>query len=136
MDEPTDQPNPDVPGIGGIPSYAVSLYRPNAADARERLQAGRAADSPSVAIGADWGRALLAWPNLGLHVALNPELFMFLFFPPIFFVDGWRMPNRELWRLRGPVLTLAVGLVLFTVVGAGFSFTGSYRAFLCKLPAL
>ncbi len=30
------------------------------------------------------------------------------------------MPKRELWRLRGPVLTLAVGLVLFTVVGAGY----------------
>ena len=27
------------------------------------------------------------------------------------------MPKRELWRLRGPILTLAVGLVLFTVVG-------------------
>ncbi|MNN75382.1 Sodium, potassium, lithium and rubidium/H(+) antiporter [compost metagenome] len=30
------------------------------------------------------------------------------------------MPKRELWRLRGPILTLAVGLVLFTVVGAGY----------------
>ncbi len=25
-----------------------------------------------------------------------------------------------MWRLRGPILTLAVGLVLFTVVGAGY----------------
>ncbi|VVP75027.1 Sodium, potassium, lithium and rubidium/H(+) antiporter [Pseudomonas fluorescens] len=72
---------------------------------------------PLVQIGAG---ALLAWPNLGLHVALDPELFLFLFLPPLLFVDGWRMPKRELWRLRGPVLTLAVGLVLFTVVGAGY----------------
>ncbi|MEO3725095.1 Na+/H+ antiporter [Pseudomonas syringae] len=64
--------------------------------------------------------ALLAWPTLGLHVALDPELFLFLFLPPLLFSDGWRMPKRELWRLRGPVLTLAVGLVLFTVVGAGY----------------
>ncbi|WP_296264887.1 Na+/H+ antiporter [Pseudomonas sp. UBA6562] len=64
--------------------------------------------------------ALLAWPTLGLHVTLNPELFLFLFLPPLLFVDGWRMPKRELWRLRGPVVALAVGLVLFTVVGAGY----------------
>lgn len=63
---------------------------------------------------------LLAWPTLGLHVALDPELFLFLFLPPLLFSDGWRMPKRELWRLRGPILTLAVGLVLFTVVGAGY----------------
>jgi Na+/H+ antiporter len=64
--------------------------------------------------------ALLAWPTLGLHVALDPELFLFLFLPPLLFSDGWRMPKRELWRLRGLILTLAVGLVLFTVVGAGY----------------
>ncbi|CAI8995368.1 Na+/H+ antiporter [Pseudomonas sp. fls2-241-R2A-110] len=72
---------------------------------------------PLVQIGAG---ALLAWPTLGLHVALDPELFLFLFLPPLLFSDGWRMPKRELWRLRGPILTLAVGLVLFTVVGAGY----------------
>jgi len=72
---------------------------------------------PLVQIGAG---ALLAWPTLGLHVTLNPELFLFLFLPPLLFVDGWRMPKRELWRLRGAVLTLAVGLVLFTVVGVGY----------------
>ena len=64
--------------------------------------------------------ALLAWPTLGLHVALDPELFLFLFLPPLLFSDGWRMPKREFWKLRGPILTLAVGLVLFTVVGAGY----------------
>ncbi|WP_339531606.1 Na+/H+ antiporter [Pseudomonas mucidolens] len=64
--------------------------------------------------------ALLAWPTLGLHVALEPELFLFLFLPPLLFSDGWRMPKRAFWRLRGPILTLAVGLVLFTVVGAGY----------------
>ena len=64
--------------------------------------------------------ALLAWPTLGLHVALDPELFLFLFLPPLLFSDGWRMPKREFWRLRGPILTFAVGLVLFNVVGAGY----------------
>jgi CPA1 family monovalent cation:H+ antiporter len=64
--------------------------------------------------------ALLAVPTLGLHVALDPELFLFLFLPPLLFSDGWRMPKRDLWRLRGSILMLAVGLVLFTVVGAGY----------------
>lgn len=64
--------------------------------------------------------ALLAWPTLGLHVALDPELFLFLFLPPLLFSDGWRMPKRDFWRYRGPILTLAVGLVVFTVVGAGY----------------
>ena len=54
--------------------------------------------------------ALLAWPTLGLHVALDPELFLFLFLPPLLFADGWRIPKRELWRIRGPVVALAVGL--------------------------
>ncbi|WP_016781977.1 Na+/H+ antiporter [Pseudomonas fragi] len=64
--------------------------------------------------------AVLAWPTLGLHVALEPELFLFLFLPPLLFSDGWRMPKREFWRLRGPILTLAVGLGLFTGGGAGY----------------
>ncbi|MGN8258143.1 Na+/H+ antiporter [Pseudomonas sp. SMSB3] len=72
---------------------------------------------PLVQIGAG---ALLAWPTLGFHVTLNPELFLFLFLPPLLFADGWRIPKRELWRLRGPVVALAVGLVLFTVIGAGY----------------
>lgn len=64
--------------------------------------------------------ALLAWPTLGLHVALDPELFLFLFLPPLLFSDGWRMPKRDFWRYRGAILTLAVGLVIFTVIGAGY----------------
>ncbi len=36
--------------------YAVSLYRPNPADARERLKASWSAAPDSVATGADRGR--------------------------------------------------------------------------------
>jgi len=71
---------------------------------------------PLLQIGAG---ALLALPAFGLHVRLDPELFMLLFIPPLLFADGWRMPKREFWRLRTPILTLAFGLVLFTVVCAG-----------------
>ncbi len=33
--------------------------------------------------------ALLALPTLGLHVALDPELFLFLFLPPLLFADAY-----------------------------------------------
>ncbi|WP_016584705.1 cation:proton antiporter, partial [Yersinia pestis] len=32
--------------------------------------------------------ALLAWPNFGLHVNFDPELFLVLFIPPLLFADG------------------------------------------------
>jgi len=64
--------------------------------------------------------ALLALPGFGLHVRLDPELFLLLFIPPLLFVDGWRIPKGELWNLRTPILLLAFGLVLFTVLGAGW----------------
>ena len=63
--------------------------------------------------------ALLARP-FGLHVEFDPGLFFLLFIPPLLFADGWRIPKRELFLLRGPILALAVGLVFFTIVGVGY----------------
>ncbi|MFC0338005.1 sodium/proton antiporter, CPA1 family [Kushneria avicenniae] len=64
--------------------------------------------------------ALLAWLNTPLDINLEPETFMLLFVPPLLFADAWQFPQRELTSLRHPIIALAVGLVLFTVVGAGF----------------
>src|SRR4051812_39261874 len=64
--------------------------------------------------------ALAGWPAGGVHVQLDPEVFLLLFIPPLLFADAWRIPNRELARERGPVLLLALGLVLFTIVGIGY----------------
>ncbi|SFO80041.1 monovalent cation:H+ antiporter, CPA1 family [Ectopseudomonas composti] len=63
--------------------------------------------------------ALLAIPVLGLHVRLDPELFLLLFIPPLLFVDGWRMPKGQFRQLRTPILLLAFALVFFTILGAG-----------------
>lgn len=63
--------------------------------------------------------ALLAQP-FGMHVEFDHELFFLLFIPPLLFADGWRIPKRELFLLRGPILALAVGLVMFTIVGVGY----------------
>lgn len=63
--------------------------------------------------------ALLSWPQDGLHIAFDPELFLALFIPPLLFTDGWRIPKREFFALQAPILRLALGLVLFTVLGLG-----------------
>ncbi|WP_028081649.1 Na+/H+ antiporter [Solimonas soli] len=64
--------------------------------------------------------AAISVPDFGLHVDLEPHLFMLLFVPPLLFADGWRMPKREFFRLRERILALAFGLVLFTVVAVGY----------------
>ncbi|RMX04074.1 Na+/H+ antiporter [Corticibacter populi] len=64
--------------------------------------------------------AALAWPQTGLHIGFDPELFLLLFIPPLLFADGWRIPKREFFALYRPILMLALGLVLFTVVGLGY----------------
>ncbi len=53
-------------------------------------------------------------------VDLDPELFLFLFLPPLLFLDGWRIPKDELLKDISTVFELALGLVLLTVIGMGF----------------
>jgi Na+/H+ antiporter len=53
-------------------------------------------------------------------VRLDPDIFFLLFLPPLLFLDGWRIPKVGLLRDKATILELAFGLVLFTVVGAGF----------------
>lgn len=57
-------------------------------------------------------------------VALDPDVFFLLFLPPLLFLDGWRIPKDGLLRDRTVILELALGLVVFTVVGAGFLIHG------------
>lgn len=52
-------------------------------------------------------------------IALDPEVFFLLLLPPLLFMDGWRIPKDDLFREAPTILTLAFGLVVFTVLGAG-----------------
>jgi CPA1 family monovalent cation:H+ antiporter len=52
-------------------------------------------------------------------VELDPDVFFLLFLPPLLFLDGWRIPKRGLFRDKGTILALAVGLVIFNVLGVG-----------------
>lgn len=64
------------------------------------------------------GSIIASVANLG--VALKPDIFFLLFLPPLLFLDGWRIPKEGLFRDKGTILELALGLVVFTVVGVGF----------------
>lgn len=64
------------------------------------------------------GYAITAIGHLG--VDLNPHIFMFLFLPPLLFLDGWRIPKEGLAKDAGAIMQLAFGLVFLTVLGVGF----------------
>ncbi len=65
-----------------------------------------------------FGAAIASVANLG--VELQPDIFFLLFLPPLLFLDGWRIPKEGLFRDKGTILELALGLVVFTVVGVGY----------------
>ncbi|HKE38782.1 MAG TPA: Na+/H+ antiporter [Casimicrobiaceae bacterium] len=72
---------------------------------------------PVLQVGAGIGLSYI--PQLAsLHVP--PETFFLLFIPPLLFADGWSIPKRDLIRVLRPVLMLAFGLVLATVVAVGY----------------
>jgi CPA1 family monovalent cation:H+ antiporter len=64
------------------------------------------------------GAFIAAVANLG--VKLQPDPFFLLFLPPLLFLDGWRIPKEGLFRDKGTIGELALGLVVFTVVGVGY----------------
>jgi monovalent cation/hydrogen antiporter len=55
-----------------------------------------------------------------LNISLPPDIFLLLFIAPLLFLDGWRIPKEGLLRDRWTIVALAFGLVVFTVVGAGY----------------
>lgn len=55
----------------------------------------------------------------GFDVELEPHLFLLLFIPPLLFLDGWRIPKDALFNELKPIMSLAIGLVVVTVIGIG-----------------
>jgi CPA1 family monovalent cation:H+ antiporter len=54
------------------------------------------------------------------RVTLEPDIFFLLFLPPLLFLDGWRIPPDDMFKDGVTILELALGLVVFTVIGMGF----------------
>lgn len=55
----------------------------------------------------------------GFEITFDSHLFLLLFIPPLLFLDGWRIPKGAFFRDWKPILALAIGLVVFTVLGVG-----------------
>jgi CPA1 family monovalent cation:H+ antiporter len=53
-------------------------------------------------------------------VDLDPDVFFLVLLPPLLFLDGWRIPKDDLLGDAPTILTLALGLVVFTVLGVGW----------------
>ncbi|XAV88687.1 MAG: Na+/H+ antiporter [Candidatus Symbiodolus clandestinus] len=53
-------------------------------------------------------------------IILNPEVFMALLIPPILFIDSWKLPNREFFQLKFPILGLAFGLTVVNIIVGGY----------------
>ncbi|MFT3971979.1 MAG: Na+/H+ antiporter [Amaricoccus sp.] len=64
------------------------------------------------------GAVMAAGTGLGLR--LDPDVFFLLFLPPLLFLDGWRIPKDGLLRDFREIADLALGLVVFSVIGIGF----------------
>ena len=59
----------------------------------------------------------------GFQVDFDPHIFLLLFIPPLLFLDGWRIPKDAFFRDMKPILSLAIGLVMVTILGIGYSVT-------------
>ena len=63
---------------------------------------------------------MLALLPIGIEVEMETELFLLLFIAPLLFNDGKNVPRTALWKMRNPILMLALGLVFVTVWSGGY----------------
>ena len=74
---------------------------------------------PLVQIGVGFVAAI-ALPEVA-HIQMDPELFLVLFIAPLLFNEARESTKRELWTHGASILSLAIGLVLATVLVVGFA---------------
>jgi CPA1 family monovalent cation:H+ antiporter len=58
---------------------------------------------------------------ISFDMTLEPELFLVLFIAPLLFEDAKKADKVKLWRLKRPILLLAVTLVFATTLVVGFT---------------
>ncbi|MEY8562347.1 Na+/H+ antiporter [Eggerthellaceae bacterium 3-80] len=64
--------------------------------------------------------AALFWAH-PTDIQVDPELFLVLFIAPLLFDESRHANRRALWRNRSAILSLAIGLVIATVLVVGFT---------------
>ncbi len=62
---------------------------------------------------------VIALTPIIIDVTINTEIFMVLFVAPLLFDEGRNAHKKKLWEYRRPILSLALGLVVLTVVAGG-----------------
>lgn len=66
------------------------------------------------------GAVIILLVGAPVDVAIDPELFLVLFIAPLLFDESRHASKRGLWDNKGAIVSLAVGLVLATVLVVGF----------------
>ncbi|ASA19880.1 Na+/H+ antiporter [Paenibacillus donghaensis] len=64
--------------------------------------------------------ALASWLPLHISLEFEPEVFMICLIAPLLFGDARVTSRKELWSYRKPIILLAIGLVIITVIGLGY----------------
>ncbi|MBS4174829.1 Na+/H+ antiporter [Bacillus sp. FJAT-49736] len=63
---------------------------------------------------------MIAIIPFGIHIPMETELFLVLFIAPLLFNDGRNASRITLWKLKTPILLMALGLVFITVFIIGY----------------
>ena len=66
------------------------------------------------------GAVIILLVGTPVDAAIDPELFLVLFIAPLLFDESRHASKRGLWDNKGAIVSLAVGLVLATVLVVGF----------------
>lgn len=66
------------------------------------------------------GVAICFFADLPIDVTINSELFLIMFIAPLLFDESRNISNRILWDNRNTVLSLAIALVVVSVLVVGF----------------
>lgn len=66
------------------------------------------------------GVAIYFFADLPIDVTMNSELFLVMFIAPLLFDESRNISNRILWDNRNTVLSLAIALVVVSVLVVGF----------------
>lgn len=67
------------------------------------------------------GIIIALFASTSIDIDLDPDLFLVLFIAPLLYDEAKNADKMLLWRDKKPILSLAIGLVLATVLVIGFS---------------
>ena len=67
------------------------------------------------------GAIIAVFAHGSIVIELEPDLFLVLFIAPLLYIEAKNADKAILWRNRGPIMSLAIGLVVITMLIIGFT---------------